>query len=103
MPIEPTPADRPRERLWRLGAPALTASELLAILLGTGDAHHDAVDVAALLLTPANGGIRRLALEHGFGKGAPSHLGHELGAGVVGGGAGHPARHVGSAKGQADA
>lgn len=61
MPIEPTPADRPRERLWRLGAPALTASELLAILLGTGDAHHDAVDVAALLLTPANGGIRRLA------------------------------------------
>jgi len=61
MPIDSTPADRPRERLWRLGAAALTASELLAILLGTGDAHHDAVDVAALLLTPANGGIRRLA------------------------------------------
>ncbi|MEP7226963.1 MAG: UPF0758 domain-containing protein, partial [Gemmatimonadales bacterium] len=29
-------ADRPRERLWSLGPPALTTAELLAILLGTG-------------------------------------------------------------------
>ena len=54
-------ADRPRERLWRLGAASLTAPELLAILLGTGDAQHDATEVAVQLLLPANGAIRRLA------------------------------------------
>src|SRR6059036_799861 len=31
--------DRPRERLWAVGPAALTAQELLAILLGTGCAH----------------------------------------------------------------
>ena len=54
-------SDRPRERLWRLGAASLTAPELLALLLGTGDARHDATALAALLLVPANGAIRRLA------------------------------------------
>ena len=61
MTTNPAIADRPRERLWRLGAASLTASELLAILLGTGDANHDAAEVAALLLRPADGAIRRLA------------------------------------------
>lgn len=57
-----TPAtDRPRERLWRLGAGALTAPELLAILLGTGDGRRDALEVATQLMTPLGGTLRRLA------------------------------------------
>jgi DNA repair protein RadC len=39
----------------------LTASELLAILLGTGGAGRSALDVAAGLLAPAEGSLRRLA------------------------------------------
>ncbi|HEY8062259.1 MAG TPA: DNA repair protein RadC [Gemmatimonadales bacterium] len=61
MPAVATNADRPRERLWRLGATSLTVVELLAILLGTGDRVHDALEVASLLLKPADGGLRRLA------------------------------------------
>jgi DNA repair protein RadC len=53
--------DRPRERLWRLGAGALTAPELLAILLGTGTGAADALMVARRLLEPAGGTLRRLA------------------------------------------
>ena len=53
--------DRPRERLWRLGAGALTAPELLAILLGTGSGSADALTVARRLLEPAGGTLRRLA------------------------------------------
>lgn len=53
--------DRPRERLWRLGAGALTAPELLAILLGTGSGAADALTVARRLLEPAGGTLRRLA------------------------------------------
>ncbi|HEY4100281.1 MAG TPA: DNA repair protein RadC [Gemmatimonadales bacterium] len=67
-PSAPDPAaaspggdDRPRERLWRLGPGALTAPELLAILIGTGDGRRDAAGVAAALLEPAGGGLRRLA------------------------------------------
>ncbi len=55
------PADRPRERLWRLGAASLTAQELVAILLGTGDCHLDALGVAARLLAAGDGVLRRLA------------------------------------------
>jgi DNA repair protein RadC len=55
------PTDRPRERLWRLGAPSLTAQELVAILLGTGDAQQDALSVAAQLLSVGDGVLRRLA------------------------------------------
>lgn len=53
--------DRPRERLWRLGAGALTAPELLAILLGTGSGASDALAVARRLLEPAGGTLRRLS------------------------------------------
>lgn len=59
-PAQPL-SDRPRERLWSLGAPALTASELVALLLGTGDLSHDATEVASLLLRASDGGLRRLA------------------------------------------
>lgn len=39
----------------------MTPQELLAILLGTGDTQHDALAVAAQLLAPAHGALRRLA------------------------------------------
>jgi DNA repair protein RadC len=58
--IQPPP-DRPRERLWSLGPSALTATELLAILLGTGDATADAMAVARELLARADGSLRELA------------------------------------------
>jgi DNA repair protein RadC len=53
--------DRPRERLWRLGPAALTAQELLAILLGTGCAGRDALEVAGALLARMDGSLLRLA------------------------------------------
>jgi len=52
--------DRPRERLWSLGASALTSIELLAILLGTGSAHTDAAGLAASLLERSGGSLRGL-------------------------------------------
>jgi len=55
------PADRPRERLRALGPGALTAVELLAILLGTGTPERDAVALAAELLASAGGSLRALA------------------------------------------
>jgi DNA repair protein RadC len=54
-------AERPRERLLSLGPSALTAVELLAILLGTGTARSDALAVAANLLASAGGTVRQLA------------------------------------------
>lgn len=55
------PYDRPRERLRALGPGALTAVELLAILLGTGTSNRDAVAVAEDLLAAAGGSVRALA------------------------------------------
>ena len=90
VPTDPPIPDRPRERLWRLGAGALTTAELVAILLGTGDTRRDALEVAVLLLRPANGAVRRLAarppgellLTPGVGraKGARLLAAFELGA-----------------------
>lgn len=54
-------ADRPRERLWHLGPAALTAAELVAILVGTGHRDADALAVAGALLASADGSLRRLA------------------------------------------
>ncbi len=54
-------ADRPRERLWTLGTGSLTATELIAVLLGTGEAGLDATGVAASLLERAGGSLRQLA------------------------------------------
>lgn len=58
---DPASSDLPRQRLWAQGAQTLTASELLAILLGTGGAGRSALEVAAELLVPAEGSLRRLA------------------------------------------
>jgi DNA repair protein RadC len=60
--LEALPAlDRPRERLHGLGAGALTTPELLAVVLGTGSRHGDALTVAQLLLASTGGSLRRLA------------------------------------------
>ena len=61
----PTPAqaepDRPRERLWRLGAPSLSTGELIAVLLGTGRAGEDVLKVSARVMAGVEGSLRRLA------------------------------------------
>ena len=53
--------DRPRERLLRSGAPALSDRELLALLLGSGLPGTDAIELAAELIADA-GGLRSLAV-----------------------------------------
>jgi DNA repair protein RadC len=53
--------ERPRERLRTVGAAALSARELLAILVGSGSEGRTAVDVAGDLLVAADGSLRRLA------------------------------------------
>ncbi|HEV8124143.1 MAG TPA: DNA repair protein RadC [Gemmatimonadales bacterium] len=57
--------DRPRERLWSLGAAALTSAELVAILLGTGVGGASALDLAGRLLEMGEGSLRRLAARPG--------------------------------------
>jgi len=52
------PEDRPRERLARHGASALSNLELLALLVGSGSAEASAIDVAERLL---GAGVRGLA------------------------------------------
>jgi DNA repair protein RadC len=72
-------AERPRERLARHGAGALSNRELIALLLGTGSARASAFDTAARLL---DGGIRGLAqrslgdleTEHGLGRAKATRL-----------------------------
>lgn len=54
-------ADRPRERLEAVGAPALTTRELLGLLVGSGSEGRSALDVAGDLLRQADGSLRRLA------------------------------------------
>ncbi|MFQ5679298.1 MAG: DNA repair protein RadC [Gemmatimonadota bacterium] len=53
-------AERPRERLARLAAEALTTRELLALVLGSGSAGRSAVDLAAQVLNHFGGSLRRL-------------------------------------------
>ncbi|HEV7367023.1 MAG TPA: DNA repair protein RadC [Gemmatimonadales bacterium] len=62
LPVSILPdIDRPRERLWSLGPTALTTAELLAIVLGTGGAGQDVLELAARLLEVCEGSLRRLA------------------------------------------
>ena len=53
--------ERPRERLWRQGADALSDAELLAILLRTGARRRSAVDVARDLLARFDHRLEALA------------------------------------------
>ena len=59
------PSQRPRERLAAHGADALSAVELIAILLGTGIGGASALDMAQRLLTDAQGirGLVRLTYD----------------------------------------
>lgn len=60
--IRETPTtDRPRERLLRLGAGALTCTELLAILLSTGKTGASATDLAAQVLAAGGPALAPLA------------------------------------------
>ena len=52
--------ERPRERLRELGPSALSDSELLAVLLGTGSQRENAVEVGRRILS-ASGGIEQIA------------------------------------------
>jgi DNA repair protein RadC len=64
--------ERPRERLARLGAGALSNRELLALLVGSGSRRASALDLAEELLRPGLRGLagRSLAdLEGGHGLG----------------------------------
>ena len=54
-------ADRPREKLLKLGRHNLTDSELLAILIRTGTKELTAVDVAKKLLASCNNDITQLS------------------------------------------
>jgi DNA repair protein RadC len=55
------PTERPRERLTRLGASALSAVELLALVIGTGGSGRSALDVANDVMARNQGSLRRLA------------------------------------------
>ena len=53
-------ADRPREKLERLGASALSDAELLAILIGSGTPKESAVDLKKRLLNDYNNNLNTL-------------------------------------------
>jgi DNA repair protein RadC len=53
--------DRPRERLFRSGARALSDRELVAILLGSGKPGQGAIDLAAVLIGDGDRGLADLA------------------------------------------
>lgn len=62
MTAAPSAADeRPRERLWTLGPGALSAAELLAVLLGTGRDGEPVERLALRLLEVGQLSLRRLA------------------------------------------
>lgn len=52
--------DRPREKLMRLGAEALTDAELLAILIGSGSIHQNAVQLMQSILADCNNNLNTL-------------------------------------------
>jgi len=54
-------AERPRERLTRLGASALSAIELLALVIGSGSNGKSSLDLAQQVLARNGGSLRRLA------------------------------------------
>jgi DNA repair protein RadC len=53
--------ERPRERLTRLGASALNAVELLALVIGSGGNGNSALDLATQVFARNGGSLRRLA------------------------------------------
>lgn len=56
-------SERPRERLLDLGARALSSSELLAVVLGSGGAGRSALRLGEEILAAAGGSLRRIAMQ----------------------------------------
>src|SRR5450756_2667155 len=56
-------AERPRERLRSHGAHALSSSELLAILLGSGYQGRSAIGIGQEILSTCRGSLRLLATQ----------------------------------------
>ncbi len=52
--------DRPREKLMRLGAEALSNAELLAILIGSGSTKESAVDLMKRIMNDCNNNLNTL-------------------------------------------
>ena len=52
--------DRPREKLMRLGADALSNAELMAILIGSGNTKENAVDLMKKVLNDCNNNLNTL-------------------------------------------
>jgi DNA repair protein RadC len=81
--------ERPRERLKDLGARALSSSELLAIVIGSGTQQRSALVLAQDALAKSDGSLRRLASQpvaaltavHGLGsaRAVAIHAALELG------------------------
>lgn len=61
--LELPSSERPRERLKSHGARALSASELLAVLLGSGSGKRSAVHLGHDILASAHGSLRRLSAQ----------------------------------------
>lgn len=55
------PDDRPREKLLLKGAPSLSDAELLAILIGSGSAKLNALDLARCVLAKVGNDLNKLA------------------------------------------
>jgi DNA repair protein RadC len=73
------PEERPRERLARHGAPALSSRELVALLLGSGSRRSSVLEVADALVAPglrhlAGRSLPDLAAEHGLGTARAARL-----------------------------
>lgn len=66
--------ERPRERLFRLGPGALTTGELIAILLRTGSAREDVMQLSARLLREHDG-LRGLGAADAATLANAAHLG----------------------------
>lgn len=73
--------ERPRERLQKYGADSLLLAELLAIILRTGTAGENVIELAGKLLTKYNGlsglmsaDFHELSAEHGLGLAKTSQL-----------------------------
>ncbi|HYG19140.1 MAG TPA: DNA repair protein RadC [Ohtaekwangia sp.] len=56
-----SPEDRPREKLLLRGKAALTDAELIAILLGTGNRTHSALDLGKKVLAASGHDLHKLA------------------------------------------
>src|SRR4051812_50033046 len=80
--------ERPRERLRAHGAQALSSSELIAILLGSGSQGRSALGIGQEILSQCRGSLRLLASQPVATLTSVSGVGTARGGGI------HPARRV---------